>query len=257
MKPRYLIVDDEPLARSRLERLILEIDRDATCVQAANGFEAITKIELDGPWTSVFLDVEMPGLSGLDVAEKTKTMSDAPSIIFCTAFSRYAVKAFQEAAVDYLVKPVEINRLRQTLLRASQVAMTKERLFELSQLIATKVVDPTNESVKPLGTLTCRQGEKIIPVSFLDVILLKADRKVTCIYTLDREFISDKSLDDYEMELPSDLFFRCHRSSIINLKHVLSFSFRGDEDPQVTLRRQQVAPVSRRKKSQLKDLLGT
>jgi DNA-binding LytR/AlgR family response regulator len=251
MSQRYLLVDDEPLARSRLERLIKEIEPEALCEPAANGPEALSKIERDGPWSTIFLDIEMPGLNGFDVVQRLRASERLPSIIFCTAFPRYAVQAFQESATDYLVKPVESERLKQALAKVSRVNMTQDRLNELEQKLATI---QQKDAPKTGGSVLCKVGDKIVPVPYFDIILLRADHKLTSVVTVERDYLSDKSLDLFETELPSDVFFRCHRSALINLKHVLSFH--TNEEPHVTLRRNHVVPVSRRKKAELKSALN-
>lgn len=247
MSSRYLLVDDEPLARSRLDRLIKEVEPEAICEQAANGSEALSKIERGGPWTTIFLDIEMPGLNGFDVVQRLRALNHIPSIIFCTAFPRYAVQAFQESAIDYLVKPVESERLKQALAKVSCAHLTKERLNELEQKVAAF---NHKDTVKNSNILLCKVGDKISPIPYFDIIFLRADNKLTSVVTVERDYLSEKSLDLFETELPSDVFFRCHRSVLINLKHVLSFH--ASEDPHVILRRNHVVPVSRRKKAELK-----
>lgn len=239
MKSRYLIVDDEPMARARLVRLIREIEPSATLVEAGDGLAALEKIEQDGPFEAVLLDVEMPGLSGFDVLRKLPASVSELAVIFCTAFPRYAVQAFQEAAVDYLVKPVEAERLRMALGRTARHALSKEKLLELEKQTAS--------------ALLFKLGDKLVPISWQDVIVCRADHKLTSVVTLDREFLTEKSLDELEGELPAGEFVRCHRSALVNLKHALSLG--GKDQLTLTLRRNQEAPVSRRRRTELVERL--
>ena len=226
---RYLIVDDEPLARMRLERLIRELEPTAITAQAGDGAEALIALDRDGPFEACFLDVEMPGLSGFDVARKWPTSARETALIFCTAYPKYAVQAFQVAAVDYLVKPVEVERLRQTLARTLRL----------------RAAGPT---------LLLKVGDKIVPVPWQDIVCLKASQKLTEVITLEREYLTDKSLDQLESELPPAEFCRCHRSALVNVRHVLAIA--GGEEKVATLRRNQEVPVSRRKKSELLERLA-
>lgn len=229
MSTRYLLVDDEPLARTRIERLIKELEPGAQIVQAGDGEQALEALEKDGPFEACFLDVEMPGLGGFEVAKRWPAAAKDTALIFCTAYPKYAVQAFQVAAVDYLVKPVEAERLKQTLARTTRV----------------RDAGPT---------LLLKVGEKSVPVPWQDVICLKASQKLTEVVTLDREYLTDKSLDELEGELPPAEFCRCHRSALVNVRHVLSVKGAAG-DATAELKRGHAVPVSRRKKTELLDRL--
>lgn len=231
MSARYLLVDDEPLARTRLERLIKELEPGATIVQAGDGDQALAALAKDGPFEACFLDVEMPGLGGFDVARRWPAAAKDTALIFCTAYPKYAVQAFQVAAVDYLVKPVEAERLKQTLARTTRVRDSGP-------------------------TLLLKVGDKTVPVPWQDVICLRASQKLTEVVTLDREYLTEKSLDQLEGELPPAEFCRCHRSALVNVRHVLSVSG-GSGEAKAELKRGLEAPVSRRKKTELMDRLSS
>lgn len=231
MSVRYLIVDDEPLARTRLERMLMELEADARCTQAGDGPAALAALETDGPFEACFLDVEMPGLSGFDVAKRWPPAARDTALIFVTAYPKYAVQAFQVAAVDYLLKPVDAERLRQTLARTTRA----------------------RSSAGP--TLLLKVGDRQVPVAWQDVICLKASQKLTEVVTLDREYLTDKSIDQLEEELPPAAFCRCHRSALVNVRHVLAVE--GGEENVAKLRRNHEVPVSRRKKSELLERLSS
>lgn len=248
MKARYLLIDDEPLARTRLQRLLLNINPDACCIQAEHGVDGLQKWVAEGPWSAVFLDVEMPGLSGFDVLARLPTAIHLPPIVFCTAFARYAVRAFEEAAIDYLVKPVAEDRLREALQRVTNSKLTRDRLIALERQVSALTSDSPSDAPLP-HCLTLRTGDKVIPVPFANIMLCQAEQKLTSIITEERTFLSEKSLDMLERELPSALFFRCHRAAIINLGYILTFH--NSASAHVVLRTNIAVPVSRRKKTEL------
>ncbi len=231
MKARYLLVDDEPMARVRLERLIMEIEPDAEVLQAGDGDRALTALTKEGPFEACFLDVEMPGLGGFEIARRWPSEARETALIFCTAYPKYAVQAFQVAAVDYLVKPVSAERLRQALARTARMRATGP-------------------------TLLLKVGDKAMAVPWQDIICFKASQKLTAVLTHDHEYLTDKSLDQLESELPPAEFCRCHRSALVNVRHVLSVSG-GGGDAKAELKRGQEVPVSRRKKTELMELLQT
>jgi len=225
---RYLIVDDEPLALTRLDRLIRELEPGARIVRAGDGEEALSALEKDGPFEACFLDVEMPGIGGFEVARRWPTSARTTALIFCTAYPQYAVEAFKVAAVDYLVKPVDAERLRQTLART------------------TRVRDAGDAG----PTLLLKVGDKMVPLPWRDIVCMRASHKLTEVITLDREYLTDRSLDQLEGELPAGEFCRCHRSAIVNVRHVLSVKG-SSGDTTVQLKRGQEAPVSRRCRKEL------
>jgi DNA-binding LytR/AlgR family response regulator len=239
-----LIVDDEPPARAEL-RYHLEQHADVQVVgEAANAREAerlLTALSYD----VVFLDIQMPGLSGLDLAARLKSLKEAgqpvPHVVFVTAHDRYAVAAFDVPAVDYLLKPVDKDRLSATL----------DRLRGRNAV--APAVPPT-----PPPFLAGIDGERTIPIPLDAVALLRAEGDTVIVETTDgRRFPVRGTLTGLERTLPADRFFRCHRSYIVNLYQVLEIVpfFNGTWLLKVRGGSEDV-PVSRSQARRLRQLMG-
>lgn len=200
-----LVADDEPLARRRLVRLIESARQTwvGRIVEAPNGLEARRAIDEEAPGL-VFLDIRMPGLSGLEVLRRTE---NRPLIVFTTAFERHAVEAFQLEALDYLVKPFGRDRLRQSLDRA-RLALTARR----------------DGSTEPsLERIFVRRGSKIEALPTEAIVRFEAcDDYVRC-HTGSGAYLARLRLADLERRLDSLHFLRIHRSHIVNLRFVTGF----------------------------------
>lgn len=207
---RAVIADDEPLARKKLRAFLTERS-DVQCVgEAKNGLEAVEVVDRLDP-DLLFLDIRMPGLSGLEVIER---ISVSPHIVFTTAFDRFAVTAFELQALDYLLKPFSEDRLDQALGRARQ-AIGMQKDGELRN----RVRDVTDRSGF-VSRLFVRKRGQIVPVRIADVELLEAgDEYVTLYSGTDRYFVSVR-LRDLEAQLDPAHFVRVHRSYLVNLDHV-------------------------------------
>ena len=209
---RTLIVDDEPLARERLARMLADEPRVELVGDAANGREAVSRIRELRP-DLVFLDVQMPGWDGFRVLEE---LSAPPYVVFSTAFDEYALRAFELSAVDYLLKPFDRARLSAAVGKALDAASRQDvaaRLEALTRALAER------DGVR-LRHLGVRDGERILLVAPDDVFYFAAQAKETSLFTRDREHLVDRSLKQLEAELDPRVFFRCHRSYIVNLDRV-------------------------------------
>ncbi len=209
---KALIVDDEKLARNRLRRLLKNFsDRVEIVGEAASGKEALKKIEALSP-DLVFLDIQMPGKNGFEVL---RLLKNPPQIIFVTAFDEYALKAFDANAIDYLLKPVKKERLKQALdkLQKHDNQPGADSLKNLLEYIGNQ---PSY-----LQRLTIRKGDR---VQFLDVeqtVYFKAADKYTFAMTERREVIVDYTLSELEHKLPPEQFVRIHRNCIINRVYLI------------------------------------
>ncbi len=212
MRIRVVVVDDEDLARRRLLKLLLKYAREVEIVgEARNGEEAVAVISSLRP-DVVFLDVQMPGCDGFEVVRRLK---DKPFIVFATAYNEYALKAFEENSVDYLLKPVGQKRL--------------ERTFEKLRLFTASSSPPVNENIEKmlsrlaspaLQRLKVSLGDRIILVDLADVAYFESREKYTYLHTADREYPIDGTLADLEGKLDSSSFVRIHRSFIVNVKFI-------------------------------------
>ena len=195
MSYRVLVVDDEPLARQRLKRL-LEEHKDFTCVAEAGDGQAAVDWLSQFRADLVLLDIQMPGLDGLQAAEKIRSLTNAPVIVFCTAFDDHALAAFDVDAADYLLKPIRKEDLIRALSRAA------ERL-------SRQVAGPAARTHISARTA---QGLVLTPVD--DVLFFSADQKYVSMHHADGETLIDDSLKQLEEEFPQR-FMRIHRSYLV------------------------------------------
>lgn len=250
-RPTALIADDEPLLRNSLERLLREAWPELDIVaKARNGREAVEMFEETGP-DICFLDVKMPGLSGIEAA---RMIGDRAHLVFVTAYDQYALKAFEHGVLDYLVKPVEPSRLADTVarlkarLKDAQPATANEALLEqLAAQLERRTGRPT-----PLRWIRASVGQviKLIPVDEIDY--LRSDQKYTRVAWRGEsgqaaEVLIRTPLKELEEKLDPDRFARIHRSVIVNLAAVGQVT-RGDNDTgRVHLKgREESLPISSR-----------
>ncbi len=203
-----LIIDDEPLARTRLETLLLNFPKTINIIGfAKNGNDAKQRIELLKP-DLIFLDIEMPGLTGFQLIEHLEKI---PLIVFCTAHDEYSLKAFETNSIDYLVKPVRIERLEKTINKLKQFNIN-QRPQNILEVIKT-----LNESraAEMMTSITVKKGDSIIFIKLDDVFYFEATDKYVTLFTNTDHFITEKSLSQLEQKLPNH-FLRVHRANIIN-----------------------------------------
>ncbi len=212
---KTLLIDDESLAISRLRRL-LEKHRDTFEVigDAPNGAEGLTLIESEQP-DVIFLDIEMPLLNGFDMLSRLTTM---PMVVFATAFDQYAIRAFEENSVDYLLKPIEADRLTRT---AQKIRTLVER-NDMGQ----PLTNPMTENVmrllaqmqpkKEVYSISVKTGEKIRLIPLSDIAYFEAEDKYVFLATMDgQKFLTTYTLTTLAEKLP-DTFVRISRSVIVN-----------------------------------------
>ena len=212
MHIRAILVDDEELARNRLKRLLLRHHEEIEIVaEARNGEEAIERISALQP-DVIFLDVQMPGLDGFEVVRR---LHAKPFIVFATAYNEFALKAFEENSVDYLLKPIEQNRLDKTIGKL-------HRLFESSGLQLNQNIERVLAQLAPasLQRLKVHLGDKICLIDLTDVVYFESKDKYTAMHTSDREYMIDETIAELEAKLDKAEFIRIHRSSIVRVKSI-------------------------------------
>jgi DNA-binding LytR/AlgR family response regulator len=240
-----LIADDEPLLRQRLAALLHELWPGLRIVaQARNGREAIELFDEHAP-AIVFLDIHMPGLSGVEVA---RSIGSRARIVFVTAHEQYAVQAFEQGAVDYLVKPFDGPRLERTLarLRAQPAPPPPaERLEPLLDALAARLRQ-TAAAPQHLQWIKASVGAsmRLIPVD--EVVYLRSDEKYTLVVWQGGEALIRKTIRELADELDPARFVQIHRSVIVAVPHVSHVVRSSNETAEVHLRgRSEVLPVSR------------
>lgn len=211
MKVTALIVEDEPLARESLRDLIDEIDWIEAIGEVADGEAAVRAIDDEKP-DVVFLDVELPEISGLQVLER---IEHRPRVVFTTAYDRYAVTAFEFEAVDYLVKPFGRRRFRETLDRV------RRRIEERGDPASGYRGERAALGEKFPRRLFSRAGNRIVPVPVESVMRLEAADDYVEAVCADGTYLLDLTLAELESKLDPEHFCRVHRSHIVNLDHVV------------------------------------
>lgn len=203
---RILIADDEPLARTRMRRLLEELPQAASLAEAENGQQAL---KLIGEWQPdvVLLDIRMPGLDGLEVAKRLSHLDHPPAIIFTTAFDSHAIAAFESQATDYLLKPIRKERLQQALAKASRT--TRLQLANL----------PSHGIDNARTHLSATQGGKLRLIPLRDVLYFQAGHKYVSVHHADGEVLIEESLKSLEEEF-ADRFVRIHRNALVAMAHI-------------------------------------
>jgi two-component system, LytTR family, response regulator len=210
---RAIIIDDEPAARRLMKNLLQEHSDIVNVVaEAGNGSEAIKKIEELNP-DLIFLDIQMPDLTGFEVIERLKRK---PNIIFTTAYEQYAIKAFETFSIDYLLKPIKEERLKQSLEKVKQFGRINQAL-DLSQL---QEMIRQFQAPQKATALAIKTGDRIILLRYENIIYLEAQDKYVFAFTSDgQKYITDQSLTGMEEKLPSQ-FYRIQKSYIINKERI-------------------------------------
>jgi len=238
---KIIIIDDEPLARSHIKSCLEKYTEFTVVAECADGFEGIKKIQELKP-DLIFLDIQMPRINGFEMLE---LLEEKPAVIFTTAFDEYALKAFEENAVDYLLKPFGEGRFDKAMLKVSQHAVTLDKLEQSYG----KTVDESQRVVVK------HQGEiRIIPADQISYI--EAWDDYVKIHSGDQVFVKKKTMAFYEKSLGEKQFVRCHRSFLVNVSHISALDHHGGDNTELRLRSGFHLPVSRQGYVRLKEILG-
>jgi two-component system LytT family response regulator len=213
MKTRAIVVEDEPIARGQLRDLLTEIDWIECIGEAADGRSAVATIDALKP-DLVFLDIEMPEMSGLDVLAAIR---HEPAVVFTTAYDKFAVAAFELEAIDYLLKPFGRDRLRAALERVRR-AVTDVADEPVARR-AHEALDQLSAG-GPLTRLFVRDRGRILPIAVQDIERLEADDDYVAVYVRGRRFLVYLNMNEFEARLDAARFVRIHRSHIVNLDYV-------------------------------------
>ncbi len=221
--PRAIIADDEPELRRYLKMLLQEVWPELRiCAEADNGVEALEMVQIHQPQIA-FLDIRMPGLSGLQTAER---IAGTCRIVFVTAFDEYAVAAFEREAIDYLLKPVTRERLSQTAARlqkrlAENTEPPPEAMPWLQALVA-RIEASAGPGYLQWLQVQYADGVRLIPVQ--EVVYFQAGDKYTAVNTSEGEHLIRKTIRDLAAELDPNYFRQIHRGTIVNLSRVAKVS---------------------------------
>jgi two-component system response regulator AlgR len=207
---RILIVDDEPLARQRIARLIEPLENYEICAEASNGKEALEQIDLQHP-DIVLMDVRMPEMDGLAASQQIAQLQHPPAIIFCTAYDDYAISAFKVQASDYLLKPARKEALYEALERAKQV-----NKLQIQSVQAEPALPNESQSAKTLVAKSSR-GSELLDMN--NIYYFTADQKYVSVFHTQGETLIDHTLKELEQEFP-DKLLRIHRNTLVNKVYI-------------------------------------
>ncbi len=241
---RAVVVDDEPLSR-RAMRQLLDARDDVEVL--AEYSSAVGLEQVLGEADVVFLDVEMPVRTGMDLARSLSPRASGagpPFVVFVTAHDDYAVPAFDTSAIDYLTKPVLPSRLARALERVH------ERQDALALLAERHPVGTEPAATRPPASLVARLGLREVIVPLADVVLLEADGVYTSLHVGGRRYLVRRSLDELEQTLGADIFVRVHRSYLVRRSAVVEIRpVGGGGLRELVLHSGEVVPVSRRRQA--------
>ena len=224
MTLKILVVDDEQLARAELCYQLEQVPEAEVVGQAGNGLEALAAIDRHDP-DLVFLDVQMPGLGGFELARRLlERQEEAPALVFVTAYDQHAIEAFEVNAVDYLLKPVEASRLEQALERA-------RRRIEAGRASSTAPGPLNGQLEKIVKMMAGRQsrreqvaikvGERFLLVQAEEIIFASlADESINIVTGQVSGTSNYRTLDDLQARLDPEVFWRVHRSHLVNINKI-------------------------------------
>lgn len=244
---RVLIVDDEAPARSRLRDLLSDCAGTldiAVVGEAATGRAALALLERS-PADVVLLDIRMPEMDGVELARHLRGMDPAPAVVFTTAYDEYAIRAFELHAVDYLLKPIRLARLKEALIRARGVRTIPQDALDAAR-------------TRPRAFLSAQERGKVLLVPIEDVIYFRAELKYVTARTAERDFLLEESLTRLEQEY-AERFLRVHRSCLVARAAIRGFERGpgegGDGRWWVLLKQSdERIPVSRRQQHVIREL---
>lgn len=259
-----LIVDDEALARRGLKHRLQAASDVHVIGEARNGREALELIRKHAP-DLVFLDIQMPGMDGFDVI-RALAPDELPAIVFVTAFDQFAIKAFEANAVDYILKPIEDDRLRKALDRVrkrqndKRASKDRKSLLSLVSELAGEAIHSVEElGVKKLGRivkepsrLAIKDAGKTTWVDQADIEWIDAAGDYMCVHVKGETHIMRKTMKQLEAELDSAILQRVHRSTIVNINRVKQLQSHMNGEYFLTLQSGHTIKLSRTFKEKLK-----
>ncbi len=218
---RAILIDDESNSLEMMEWLLKtycpQVQVEAMCNSAAKGIEAINKFRPD----VIFLDIEMPHMNGFDMLEEFDKLSF--DVVFCTAYDQFAIRAFKYSALNYLLKPVDPEDLKETIRRIEEKKMAPSR--EQLELLLENIRKPSKPTAQRIALTT---GDGMIFVPTKDILYCNAESNYTnVVLTGGRKILVSKVLKEIDEALAGPDFFRIHNSYLVNLNHITKF-VRGD-----------------------------
>ncbi len=215
---KILIADDETPARNRLRDLLGDIDNVEIVAEAKNGKQAIDLAETTKP-DAMLLDIRMPVMDGIEAAQHAQKLTHKPHIIFTTAFDAYAIKAFDLNAVDYLLKPIRLERL--------QAAINKAHALQPNIDAALKAIQTPPQKAR--SHLSIHERGRVLLVPVETIIYLRAELKYITVRTAEREYLIEESLTHLEVEF-GERFIRLHRNCLVAPQFITGYEKRQNDE---------------------------
>jgi two-component system LytT family response regulator len=240
---KTLIIDDERLARQELKNMLSHFDEIEVVGEAANADEAFELIEQSNP-DLIFLDIQMPGKDGFELLQE---LNSVPKVVFVTAYDEYALKAFEVNAMDYLVKPVQPERLKETIRKLAE-DFEKEGKF--------KGKGSSRSNLTGLDQVFVKDGDKCWFVKLSDIRMFESDGNYVKVYFHNYRPLIHKSLNALEEKLDNREFFRASRKFIINLKWVENIESWFNGGLMVSLKGGDKLEISRRQAVKFKEMMS-
>jgi two-component system LytT family response regulator len=243
---RTLVIDDERLAREELKSVLSEIHEIDVIGEAQNGDEALKLIKSEAP-DLIFLDINMPEMNGFEMLKK---LDEIPKVIFVTAYDEYALKAFEVNALDYLLKPIDPERLEEAIEK-----LKKESDEEFESTLNPKF-DRSSRTLSVKDRVFIKDGEKCYFVQLADVRMLESDGNYVKVYFDKNRPLILRSLNSFEEKLDPEHFFRANRKFIVNINWIEKVENWFNGGLQVELRSGDKIEVSRRQAIRFKELFS-
>jgi two-component system LytT family response regulator len=240
---KTIIIDDERLAREELKLLLAEFIEIDIIDEAQNGVEGIEKIKQHKP-DLIFLDVSMPGMTGF---EMLKQLEDVPQVVFITAYDEHALKAFELQAIDYILKPIDHERLYQSIKRISAENVEIDSLDHSTR---------SNKLLEPNDKVFIKDGEKCWFIELNRIRMLESDGNYVKVYFDQFRPMVLRSLNNFEARLNPEHFFRANRKFMINLNHVIAIETWFNGGLKVELSKGEKVEISRRQAIRFKEVFS-
>lgn len=243
---RALIIDDEPLARSIILEYLQSWPQIDLIEECSDGFEGLKAIMQNQP-DLIFLDIQMPKINGFEMLE---LIDQPPSVIFSTAYDEYALRAFEEHAVDYLLKPFSKQRFDKAIQKWLDKQQVQEVKLNTQKLLENLPANAKNERV------VVKMGNKIKIIPVNDIWFLEADDDYVKIHTAEGSYLKSKTMGYFELILKANQFVRVHRSYILNIQEITRIDL-FEKDTHIALLKSGVKiPISKTGYPKLKQILG-
>jgi two-component system, LytTR family, response regulator len=243
-----IVIDDEPLARAIVLEYLQKYPNIQVIAECADGFEGVKKIEELKP-DLVFLDIQMPKISGFEMLE---LLDHRPAVIFATAFDEYAIKAFDNHAIDYLLKPFSQERFEQ----AMQKWQTNYQGKNIKNEGVENFLAQSGFMASAQNRIVVKVRDKIKIIPTADLLFIEASGDFVKIHTSEGVFLKSKTMAYFESSLDSSLFVRIHRSYILHITELTRLELYEKDSYLAVLKNSQKIPVSKAGYSKLKHILG-